>query len=315
MRRIFLCFFLLCGIAVSACSEHPPSIVATTAQVGDIVRNVAGDFVRVDLIMGEGVDPHLYRPNRTDRIRFQTAEIIFYSGLHLEGQMGELLDTLSREKPVIAVTENLPKASLLKLGEAYDPHVWMDAARWIEALSVVEAALIERYPDHANTFRENAAAYRTKLEALDAYAHEAIGSVPEDRRVLVTAHDAFGYFGHAYGLEVLAIQGLSTESEAGLQKIESLVSLLVERKIPVVFVETSVSERNIRALIEGAAAQGHTVKIGGELFSDAMGAPGSYEGTYIGMLDHNITTIAKALGGSPPEGGLQGHLPEKDSRP
>ena len=259
--------------------------------------------------MGEGTDPHLYRPTRADRVKLQRANIIMTNGLHLEGKMIELLEKLAEEKPVIEMAQALPPSDILQTASAaHDPHIWMDVSNWIAALGLVQRALSERYPDHAALYRANAAEYKNELKTLDDYAHKTIGSIPENRRALVTAHDAFSYMGAAYGLEVFGIQGISTDSEAGLHHIEQLVGLLVNRNIPAVFVESSVSERNIKALIEGAAARGHIVKIGGELFSDAMGAPGTYEGTYIGMIDHNITTITHALGGNAPERGMKGRL-------
>ncbi len=286
-----------------------PYIVTTTAQIGDLARHVAGDTARVESLMGEGTDPHLYRPTRADRVRLQQADIIMTNGLHLEGKMIELLEKLAEEKPVIEMAQALPPSDILQTASAaHDPHIWMDVSNWIAALGLVERTLSERYPNHSDLYRANAGVFENELKALDDYARKTIGSIPPGQRALVTAHDAFGYMGAAYGLEVFGIQGISTDSEAGLHHIEELVSLIVERKIPAVFVESSVSERNIRALIEGAAARGHAVKIGGELFSDAMGAPGTYEGTYIGMIDHNVTVIAHALGGNAPERGMKGEL-------
>ena len=214
-------------------------------------------------------------------------------------------------KRVHAVTEGLTEESgyvLTGADEHHDPHVWMDVKGWIAATRVIEEALAEFDSANADTYRTNAAAYRERLVALDDYARKSLGSVPEQQRVLVTAHDAFQYLARAYGIEVRGIQGISTESEAGVKDIEDLVSFLVERKIPAVFIESSVSDKNVRALIEGAAAKGHAVVIGGELFSDAMGSAGTYEGTYLGMIDHNITLITRALGGTAPENGFQGKL-------
>jgi len=214
---------------------------------------------------------------------------------------------------VVAVAESLPQERLLAHEDyegRFDPHVWMDPALWADVTVTIRDALIDAHPEGAATFTTNTDTYLAELDTLGAYAQEVLGTVPDPARVLLSAHDAFGYFGAAYGFEVVGIQGLSTASEAGLSRIADMVDMLVARQIGAVFVETSVSDRNIRALIEGAAAQGHTVTIGGELFSDAMGEPGSYEGTYIGMIDHNVTTIARALGGSAPDRGLNGMLTE-----
>jgi manganese/zinc/iron transport system substrate-binding protein len=242
----------------------------------------------------------------------QAADLVFYNGLLLEGKMTDILVKLaSSGKRVHAVTEGIAgEAGYVLSGEDdhHDPHVWMDVKGWIAATRVVEEALAAYDPANASTYRVNASSYRTKLEALDHYAKTSIASIPEAHRVLVTAHDAFRYLSRAYGIEVRGIQGMSTESEAGVKDIETLVSFLVERKIPAVFVESSVSDKNVRALLEGTAAKGHAVVIGGELYSDAMGATGTYEGTYLGMIDHNITTITRALGGTAPEKGLNGKL-------
>ncbi len=194
----------------------------------------------------------------------------------------------------------------------FDPHVWMDPRVWTKTVDVVRDKLAQRAPDGAAMFQANAANLQRDIEALDAYAERVLQSVPAERRVLVTAHDAFNYFGRRYGFEVLGIQGVSTESEAGLKQIENLVNLLVTRKIPAVFVESTIPERSVRALIAGAKAKGHVVTIGGELFSDAMGKPGTYEGTYVGMIDHNVTTIARALGADAPPKGFRGLLARKE---
>ncbi len=276
-----------------------PYIVTTTAQVGDIVANIVGDKANVDVLMGSGVDPHLYRPTRSDVVKLERADVVFYNGLHLEGQMVEMLEKLADEKPAIAISDGLPVESLLGLpcNEQHDPHIWMDVKKWIAGADIVKNALGEKYPEHMEFFAENAVIYKETLKELDAHVRGGIKSIPDENKVLLTAHDAFGYLGAAYNIEVIGIQGISTESEAGLRKIEELVEKIVTRNIPAVFVESSVSDRNIKALIEGAAAQGHIVEIGGELYSDAMGKAGTYEGTYIGMMDHNIKTIVAALGG------------------
>ncbi|MGB0904232.1 MAG: metal ABC transporter solute-binding protein, Zn/Mn family, partial [Mangrovicoccus sp.] len=231
--------------------------------------------------------------------------------LGLEAQMEQVLADLARRSPVKAVADTLPVTELLAhdvYEGRYDPHVWMDPKLWSLVVSEMREAMAKTRPELAAEFTANAESYQTQLTRLDEYAQRVLGSVPEERRVLVTAHDAFGYFGRAYGYEVMGLQGISTEAEAGLNRISELVDTIVSRKIAAVFVESSVSDRAMRALIEGAAAQGHTLRIGGELFSDAMGPEGSYEGSYLGMLDHNITTIAKALGGVVPGRGMDGKL-------
>jgi len=297
------------GLPVWAADK--PVLQATTGQVAELLRAVAGDTAIISSLMGEGIDPHSYKLTRSDTVALMKADAVFHSGLYLEGKMAEMLDKLSAAKPVHAAASVLPKDRLIHPDGADahpDPHVWMDPTLWRLALLGVRDKLSSLYPANTAFYAANAARAAAAYDALHDYAGTVLSSVPEQRRVLVTAHDAFSYLGRAYGLSVVGIQGISTESEAGLQRIESMVSLLVERKIPAVFVETSVSDRNIRALIQGAAAKGHKVAIGGSLYSDAMGAPGTYEGTYVGMIDHNVTSIAQALGGTVPTRGFQGRL-------
>lgn len=288
-----------------------PVVVATTGMVADLVRIIGGDAINVTQIMGAGVDPHLFRATRDDMQVILDADAVFYSGLLLEGKMADTLVKVGRTVPVYAVTELIDESRLLTPEDAEghpDPHVWMDAAAWSEGIPVVEEALVKLLPGQAQTFASRAQELHLRLVQLDVYARDTIATIPEPSRVLVTSHDAFNYFGRAYGLEVLGVQGLSTESEAGLQRVNELVNLLVERELPAVFVESSVSPKNIRALVDGAASKGHTVAIGGELFSDAMGPAGTTEGTYIGMIDHNVTTVARALGGTADPCGFTGAL-------
>jgi manganese/zinc/iron transport system substrate-binding protein len=291
---------------------RPFRVVTTTAMVRDLVEGVAGTNARVTALFGEGVDPHLYRPTRDDMARLLQADVVVYSGLMLEGRMTDTFLKLGRRgQPVLAVGELLegryrlvPKGA----GGHADPHVWMDVSAWAQAARELARALGRLDPPQASAYEAGAARYAAQLEELDAHVRAAVASVPRERRVLITAHDAFGYFGRAYDIEVRGVQGLSTESEAGVADINRLVDFIVRRKIPALFVETSVSDKNIRALMEGCRARGHTVAIGGSLFSDAMGAPGTYEGTYPGMIDHNVTRIVRALGGQAPARGRQGRL-------
>jgi manganese/zinc/iron transport system substrate-binding protein len=291
-----------------------PVIVTTIGMVADLARNVAGPSADVVQLIGPDIDPHLYRPTRSDVQRLMSGDLVFYNGLLLEGRMTDALERAAASgRRVRAVTEPLDPATLLEpesFTGHFDPHVWMDPAAWTQTVDVVRDAMIAFDPAEEAAYRERAAAYAAELQALDAYAARVLATVPESSRVLVTAHDAFNYFGRRYGYEVVGIQGLSTESEAGVQDIERLVDLLVDRRIAAVFVESTVSDRNISALIAGARARDHTVVIGGTLYSDAMGPAGSYEGTYIGMIDHNVTTIARALGGEAPAGGMNGRLTE-----
>jgi manganese/zinc/iron transport system substrate-binding protein len=224
--------------------------------------------------------------------------------------MSDILLKVARKRPVYAVTELLKKEYLIHDNQTnhHDPHVWMDVQGWMKAVDVVAEALATFDPPNKDYYINNATQYLEELRQLDEYARRAIASIPDKQRVLVTAHDAFNYMSRAYGIEVLGIQGISTESEAGIKDINRIVDLLVKRQIPAVFIESSVSDKNVKALIEGAASRDHQVRIGGELFSDAMGPPGTYEGKYIGMIDHNVTIIASALGGAVPEKGMQGKL-------
>jgi manganese/zinc/iron transport system substrate-binding protein len=295
-------------------AAQPYTVVCTVGMITDIVRNVAGDYAQVEGIIGEGVDPHLYKPTRSDVVKLSRADVVFYNGLLLEGKMTDVLVRVaSTGKPVKAVTELIlaePDYLMQKDddSEYTDPHVWMDVRAWMQAVTAVADTLSEFDPSHADIYAANSSAYLEQLEALDAYVLQSIATIPESQRVLVTAHDAFNYLGRATGLAVRGIQGVSTESEAGMRDLEELVTYIVEMKIPSVFVETSVADKNVRALVEGAHARGHEVQIGGALFSDAMGQAGSYEGTYIGMIDSNVTTITRALGGEAPEKGMQGKL-------
>ncbi|NOX58684.1 MAG: zinc ABC transporter solute-binding protein [Planctomycetes bacterium] len=290
-------------------------VTCTTGMVTDIVRQIVGDKGEVTGIIGPGIDPHLYTTTRNDVARLVQSDIIFYSGLMLEGKMGDALNRVGRKRPVYAVTELIDKSLLLEPPEFaghFDPHVWMDVGLWKRCTEMVTRALCEFDAPNAEYYRNNFKTYTIGLDRLDAYAKKSLATIPKEHRVLVTAHDAFNYFSRAYNLEVKGIQGISTESEAGIADINRLVELISTRGIKAVFVESSVSSKNIKALIEGAASRGHAVVIGGTLFSDAMGQAGSYEGTYIGMIDHNVTVVTRALGGKADAGGMQGKLSAKE---
>ena len=302
------------SVGTVSATPLPPTrkIVTTTGMVTDIVKQVVGSHGTVSGLIEAGGDPHLFKPTRGDVKQLYDADIVFYSGLKLEGRMTETFEQLARRgKSVFTVTERIDAASLRTPPEFaghHDPHVWMDVSLWSRCVEHVSESLAKLDPPHADEYHQNATAYREELTQLDEYVKKSIASIPESQRVLVTAHDAFGYFSQAYGIEVKSVQGVSTESEAGVLDINRLVDFLVERKLPAIFVESSVNAENIQAVIEGAASRGVTVRVGGELFSDAMGNAGTYEGTYIGMLDHNATLITRALGGDAPEKGLHGKL-------
>ena len=305
-NMLFLCVL---SMLVSACggsredgASGEPVLLTTVGMLTDITRSVAGDAVRVEGLMGEGTDPHSFQPSASDVRKIQSASAILYVGHHLEERLTETFETLAgRGRPVLAVAERIDRERLLLDEEGnVDPHIWMDVILWRETAGEVAAFLTEWLPEHAETFQANLGVLEAELEALDAEIQQMTAALPAERRVLVTAHDAFGYFGARYGFEVEGIQGFSTDSEAGLRRMNHLVEMLVERGITAVFVESSVADRHVRALIEGAARRGHAVEVGGELFSDAMGARGTPEGTYAGMIRHNVSTIVGALEGPRP---------------
>jgi manganese/zinc/iron transport system substrate-binding protein len=273
-------------------------IVTTISQIGEPIEVIGGDRVNVESLMGPGVDPHLYKATQGDINTLQNADIIFYNGLHLEGNMGEVFANMSANKTIVSLGESLDKEKFLMDEEgAIDPHIWFDVDLWKEALDVAVEELKQFSPEDADYFEENKQKYFSKLDELKKEAVEKISSIPEEQRVLVTAHDAFGYFGRMNDMEVIGLQGLSTEDEVGLSDIGSTVQLLIEKQVPAVFIESSINQSSIRAVIDGASKEGLEVTLGGELFSDAMGAKGTEEGTYLGMYHHNVNTIYEALTG------------------
>jgi len=321
IKNTFACVATACLLLTGCGGPDAPSsaekstyrIVSTVGMVADVVQKIAGDEAGIEAqgLIGQGVDPHLYAPTRTDVVALQSADLIFYNGLMLEGKMADTLVKVGRGKPVVAVTEALlerPDYVAVDEAEHYDPHVWMDPSAWALAAETIRDTLINELPEHQDAFAQNADALIAEIHALDTYAKQVLSTIPKERRVLVTAHDAFGYLGRAYGIDVRGVQGISTESEAALKQINDLVNFIVTRKIPAIFVESSVPTKAIEAVIDGCKSQGHTVTIGGELFSDAMGPAGTYEGTYIGMIDHNVTTITRALGGQAPVKGMNEKL-------
>ncbi len=286
-------------------------IVATIGMIGDVVENIAGERADVYTLMGTGIDPHSYRQTRSDIVRLGQADIIFSNGLYLEAQIEELLEKLSQRQRVVFLGNEIEQSRLLIspiYQEKFDPHIWMDVSLWSQITELIRDTLVEFEPNARVYFQSNASTYLSKLDKLNTYVHSVIKTIPADERIVLTAHDAFSYFGRAYNIDVVGIQGISTESEAGLNRITELVELIVDRKLKAVFIESTVSERNVKALIEGSAARGHEVIIGAELYSDAMGARGTYEGTYIGMIDHNATKITQALGGNAPVSGMNNKL-------
>lgn len=275
-----------------------PYIITTTSIIADIASKIAGDRAIVEGLMGPGVDPHLYKASHGDIARLDAADLVLYNGLHLEGKMVAALKQMATQKPTVAVTELIPTDSLLSPANytaQHDPHVWFDIYLWSSAAESISRALGRIDTAGAAHYQANLKQYQDSLTAFSEWAKQRLAEVPKENRVMITAHDAFSYFGRAYGIEVHGLQGISTVSEYGLNDVTSMVDLLIERKIKAVFVESSVSPRSIEAVVDGCQARGHEVRIGGELFSDALGEPGTAVGTYIGMFRHNINTIVEAL--------------------
>lgn len=307
MKKFFLTVLAL-SLLLSACatetgndSNGKLNIVTTTGMIADITKNVGGEYVEVTALMGPGVDPHLYKASEGDMRRLQDADLIFYNGLHLEAQMGEVLEKMNDFGiKTVPVTDKIDRSLLQappQFAGNYDPHVWFDVTMWMKAVEQVQETLIETDPSHKSEYEANASAYLAQLDELHQYVLAQAQTVPADKRIIITAHDAFNYFGQAYGFEVRGLQGISTEAQAGTADVQDLVSYIVEKQIPAIFVESSVPQRNVEAVQAAVQAQGFDVQIGGSLFSDAMGSEGTPEGTYIGMVRHNIDTIVSALKG------------------
>ena len=275
-------------------------IVTTIGMITDIVEQVGGSRVHVQGLMGPGVDPHLYKASEGDLRRLEKADVVFYSGLHLEAKMADVLERIGERRATQAVTDGIPRSRLLRPAQfkgQYDPHVWFDVTLWMQAVEQVRDTLVRLDPSSAELYRRNAAEYLEQLRQLDRYVHERAAAVPPSKRVLITAHDAFNYFGRAYGFEVRGLQGISTAAEAGAGDVQQLARFIADRRIPAIFVESSVSSRTIEAVREAVRARGFDVRIGGSLYSDAMGDPGTPDGTYIGMVRHNIDAIVEGLAG------------------
>jgi manganese/zinc/iron transport system substrate-binding protein len=296
-------------LALSGCVAAPASatdplgnrrvrVTTTTNFLTDTVGRIGGDRVEVTGLMGPGVDPHLYRASAGDVQALRGADLILYCGLHLEGRMGELLADLAERQPTTAVTDGIPREQLLAPPDTsteYDPHIWFDVSMWSKVSESIAAALTERDPEHADGYRARLDTYLGELAALDAEIEQRLAAIPPQRRVLVTSHDAFSYFGRRYGLEVAGIQGISTAAEATTADVERVAKLVAERGVPAVFIESSVPRQTIDALLAAAAQHGARIHVGGELYTDAAGNPGTPEGTYIGMLRANADRIADGL--------------------
>lgn len=315
-KSLFLLALLALGLLLSGCPRggaggqngggasadlagRKIQVAATIGMIADAVRNVGGDRVAVTGLMGPGVDPHLYKPTPGDVQTLSNADVIFYGGLELEGRMTDIFVKMARGgKPTVPVTESIPENLLREPQEfqgKYDPHIWFDVTLWKKAVEAIRDELAKLDPSHADTYRKNAETYLAKLDELHQYAKTQIARIPAGQRVLITAHDAFGYFGQQYGMEVRGLQGTSTATEAGAGDVQRLAQFIADRKIKAIFVETSVPRATIEAVQKAVQSRGWNVAIGDALFSDAMGREGTEEGTYIGMVRHNVDTIVEAL--------------------
>lgn len=273
------------------------SIVTTTGMLKDLAENLSPKSFKIESLMGPGVDPHYYKASQGDLVKLQKSNLIIYNGLHLEGKMAEVLEKLSIRKSVWEAGTALSSSDIRKTGEfasGIDPHFWFDVTIWKKVCKAMSLKLQAEFPKHKETIVLNEKNYINKLEELNQYIISQLNTVPQDRRILFTAHDAFGYFGRAFQVEVMALQGLSTTTEFGLKDVQTTVDNIIDRKIKAIFVESSVSPKAIQAVVEQCKSMDYDVKIGGELYSDAMGDFGTPEGTYIGMLKHNINTFVKA---------------------
>ncbi len=308
-----IAWFLLGVVVMQACNQNPSKnsnekastntlhIIATTGMVADAIQNIVQDKAQVTALMGPGVDPHLYKATQGDLTKLTNADIVFYNGLHLEGKMQEIFEKMGRTKPVYALTDGLNTSELKSLGEeatekyVYDPHIWFNIELWSKTLKGITEQLSKVDTKNADFYKANYTSYEKSLQDLHQEVIQKINSLPLKQRTLITSHDAFGYMADAYGLEVKALQGINTADEFGLQDVKQLVDFIVEKKLKSIFVESSVPRKPIEAVVAGCIDKGHHITIGGELFSDAMGANGTAEGTYIGMVKHNVNTIVNAL--------------------
>jgi manganese/zinc/iron transport system substrate-binding protein len=285
---------------VAGAAEDRIKVTATTGQVADLVRNVGGEHVDVAALMGAGVDPHLFKASERNVVDLIDSDIIFFNGLHLEGKLGEVLEQIGKRRPSYPVGEGIPD-DLLTTPESFegnpDPHVWFDPTMWAYTIDVAVGGLSELAPEFAADFESNGQAYKTVMAELHEYAQVEFGTIPDQQRVLVTAHDAFGYLGRRYDIEVVGLQGISTATEAGVRDVQRIADILVERQVPTIFVETSVPKRTIEAVQVAARDRGWEVAIGQPLFSDALGDKGTEEGTYAGMFRYDVKTIVSGLRG------------------
>ena len=302
MKKVLMFLMISFTLVVIGCNRVDDDdrlyVVTTTTMLADLVREIGGEHVRVEYLMGPGVDPHLYQATAGDINRMSRADLVVFNGLDLEGKMGQVFANLEKTRPILEITKYMNEENFILEeddDDHFDPHVWFDVSLWMEVAEIVRDKLIEIDAENEASYRENFEAYLVELEALDAYVRERVEELPEEKRILVTAHDAFGYFGEAYGFIVKAIQGISTEDEAGISDINKLAEFIVEHQVKAIFIETSIPENSILALQAAVRARGFDVVIGGELYSDSLGSKGTEQETYIGTFKHNIDTIIDAL--------------------
>ena len=304
--RLYFFIAVLANLLLVSCKQETSTgddklqIVATTGMIGDAVAIIAGDKADVTVLMGPGVDPHLYKATQGDLNALRSGDIIFYNGLHLEGKMQEVFDRLATSKKVFPVAAGIPESKLRTVAQVngistHDPHIWFDVQLWMLAVAEIGKQLSASDPTNAAFYATQTTKYLEQLTALDVFVKEKMSAIPETHRTLITSHDAFGYFGAAYGIRVKGLQGISTAAEFGLKDITDMVNMIIAEDIKAVFVESSVSEKSIQAVIEGCHQKNHNIKAGGTLYSDAMGAAGTPEGNYIGMVTHNVEVIYAAL--------------------
>lgn len=300
MKKIILIFVI--ALTVFSCKNQKQTngklnVVTTTSMITDLVKNIGGDHINLQGLMGSGVDPHLYKASEGDVTKLSSADIIFYNGLHLEGKLVEVFEKMKNKK-TIAIGEALDKNTLIGseyFASNYDPHIWFNVDYWIQATQFVVEKLSEAIPEQKTVFQANGSAYIKQLENLKTKLTTTIATLPKEQRILVTAHDAFNYFGKAFDFKVKGLQGLSTATEAGVKDVQKLSAFIIENKIKAIFIESSVPKRTIEALQAAVNSKGHNVSIGGSLYSDALGNPETIEGTYIGMFEYNVNTIVNAL--------------------
>lgn len=302
MKQLFILIFAIALCTSCKDDKNIPNgklnVVTTTSMITDLARNIGGDSIRIQGLMGSGVDPHLYKASEGDVSKLSNADVVFYSGLHLEGKLVDVFEKMGNTTNTIALAAILDKNKLIGseyFASNYDPHIWFNIQYWKQLTNYLTQELSKLNPENASFFQKNSTRYLLQLDALENDIKKTIATLPKEKRILVTAHDAFNYFGEAYGFEVVGLQGLSTATEAGVQDVQNLAKLIIDKKVKAIFVETSVPKRTIEALQQAVLSKGFEVAIGGTLYSDALGNAGTEEGTYLGMFRYNVNTIVEAL--------------------